>query len=138
MGIESLEHPVDGAVLDVAQLDVLFVLQLLLQERKHLPKPARQFPGARYVGDGELALGAVDLNGQRVRAFAIVHQDRRHVLLDRVESGQHHALVVDAPRVDVVVVHLVNHPIHHLQLGEVPGRLLARGLGPRRGVEVDL
>ncbi|MBW2225337.1 MAG: HDIG domain-containing protein, partial [Deltaproteobacteria bacterium] len=46
--------------------------------------------------------------------------------------------MVDAPGIDVVVVHLVNHPVHYLELREVPGCLLAGGQGPRRGVEVDL
>jgi hypothetical protein len=33
---------------------------------------------------------------------------------------------------------LVNHPVHHQELGEIPRGLLARGQGPGRGVDVDL
>jgi hypothetical protein len=58
--------------------------------------------------------------------------------LNRVEPGQHHALVIDTAWIDVIAVHLVDHPIHDLQLFQVPRGLISCRPGSGRGVDIDL
>ena len=73
------KHPIDGAVLDLVELDVLFVLQLFLQEREHLAEPAGELPqggenfavfqpssAGQKLGD---LVGQVFLGGQKVFCF---------------------------------------------------------------------
>ena len=137
MRVERLEHAVDRDVLDVTKLDVVLVRQLFLKECEDLSEATGELPRARHVRDDELALPAVDLDLERLGAVLVIDQHGRDVLLDGVQARQHHALVVDATRVHVVAVDLVDDPVHHLELGEIPWGILAGSHGPRRGVDVD-
>ena len=136
--VEGPQHPVDGDVLDFPKLEVVLVLKLVLKEREHLTESAGEVPWACDVSHLEFALRAVDLNLQRFGAVFVVDEDGRDALLNGIEAGEHHPLMIDAARVDIVTVHLVDDPVHHLKLLQVPGGLVASRARAGGRVDVEL
>jgi len=66
--LESPYQAISPEELRSRQIDVVLVTKLLLKKREHLPKTARELPGAGDVGDHELKLIVTTASGRKMTA----------------------------------------------------------------------
>ncbi len=136
--VERVEHAVRGRHLDLDQAPRLFLfghgLQVRLHEAEDLLKRAAQAPGRVDALDREVALLAVDLDGDLLGLVLgpAVDQDLGHVALDEVERADQHALGVEAVLVEVVLAHVEERLREDRELRQV---VLAAGAA-RRGAQL--